>query len=78
MAKEKKPALEIYLNLAPLLESLGLGEALDKMMENIQKGKLNVWEKVASKVQRGEAEVKLTVGKKKKKIPIVLNIRLKK
>jgi len=78
VGKEKKPALEINLNLVPLLESLGMGEAIDRMIEGVQKGKTNVLDKLATKIQRGEAEVKVTIGKKKKKIPIVLSVRLKK
>ena len=78
MKKEKKPALEINLNLVPLLESLGLGEALERAVEEIQKGKAELLDKLATKVQRGEAEIKLSIGKKRHKLPIVLNIRLKK
>jgi hypothetical protein len=78
MAKEKKPALEVNLNLVPLLESLGLGKALDQLIENVQRGKVNVLDRLASKIQRGEAEIAVSIGRKKKKIPIVLSIRFKK
>jgi hypothetical protein len=76
--KEKKPALEINLNLVPLLESLGLGEAVDKLIESIRKGKTDILDALVTKIQRGEAEVKVSVGRKKKRIPIVLSIRFKK
>ena len=76
--KPKKPVLEINLNLVPLLESLGMAEAIDKLVQGVQKGKTDVLDRLATKIQRGEAEVRVTVGKKKRKIPIVLSVRLKK
>lgn len=78
MKKEKKPVLEMNLNLVPLLEALGMSEALDKLIESAQKGKIDVLDKLTSKIQRGEADIRVTIGKKKKKIPIVLSVRLKK
>ena len=61
--KESKPAVEIGLNLAPLFERLGLEKTLDKVLDLIQKGKIEV------KVEVG--------GKKKGKFPASLTVRLK-
>ena len=61
--KESKPAVEVSLNLGPLLESLGLERTVDKVLDLIQKGKV---------------EVKVEVGAKKKgKFPASLTVRLK-
>lgn len=62
--KKEKPAIEVSLNLGGLLESMGLGGTVDKVLDLIQKGKL---------------EVRVELGTKKKgKIPASLTVRLKK
>ncbi|GEM_PF-2316660 len=63
--KEKpKAAVEIGLDLSGLLESLGLGKTVDRVIELIKQGKLEV------RVELG--------GKKKGKLPASVTIRLKK
>ncbi|MEW6222389.1 MAG: hypothetical protein AB1476_03595 [Candidatus Hadarchaeota archaeon] len=76
--KEKRPALEINLNVIPLLESLGLGKLLDQAAEAAKKGQTDIIEKIAAKIQQGEMEVKVNAGGKKKKVPISFVVRLKK
>lgn len=76
--KEKTPALEINLNLLPLLESLGVDEYIDQVVKSAKKGKTEVLDKLVAKAQQGQVELKLNVGKKKKKIPISLVVKLKK
>lgn len=61
--KKAKPAVEIGLNLAPLLESLGLEKFTDRVLGLIEEGRL---------------EVKVEIGKKKGKVPASLTVRLKK
>jgi hypothetical protein len=76
--RERSPALEINLNLIPLLESLGMEEAVDRIVEAIKKGKTEVIDKFAARVQQGEMELKVSVGKKKRKVPISFVVKLKK
>ena len=62
--KKKKPAVEIGLNLGDALEGMGLADIVDRVLNLIQQGKL---------------EVKVELGTKKKgKIPANLSVRLKK
>lgn len=76
--KEKKPALEVNLNIIPLLESLGLDETLERITGSVQKGKTEVLDKLVAKAQQGKVEMTLSVGNKKKKVPISFVIKLKK
>ncbi len=62
--KKEKPAIEIGLNLGDALESIGLADIADKVLNLIKEGKL---------------EIKVELGKKQKgKIPATLTVRLKK
>lgn len=62
--KEERPAVEVSLNLGGLLESMGLEGTVDRVLDLIQKGKL---------------EVRAEIGTKKKgKVPVSLTARLKK
>jgi len=76
--KQKRPALEINLNLIPLLESMGMGKILEQAAEAVQKGKTGVVEKIATQLQQGQMEVLVNAGGKKKKVPISFVVRLKK
>jgi hypothetical protein len=76
--KERKPALEINLNLVPLLESLGMSEAMDQVIKTIQKGKTEVLDRLLAKAQQGQVKVEVSVGGRKKKVPINFVVRLKK
>jgi len=61
--KKKKPAIEIGLNLGDALKSMGLTDMVDRVLNLIQEGKL---------------EVKVELGTKKTgKIPANITIRLK-
>ncbi len=62
--EKKKPAVEVSLNFEGLLASMGLEGTVDKVLDLIQKGKL---------------EVRAELGTRKKgKVPINLMARLKK
>ncbi len=76
--KEKKPALEINLNLIPLLESLGLDKILAQATEAAKKGQTQIVDKVAARIQQGDMEVLVNVGNKKRKVPVSFTLRLKK
>jgi hypothetical protein len=76
--KERRPVLEVNLNLVPLLETLGMEEAIDRVIKTVQKGKAEILDRLVSKAQQGELKVDLSVGRKKKKVPISFVVRLKK
>lgn len=76
--KEKRPALEINLNLVPLLESLGLDETVERTAQTVRKGKTEILDKLVSRAKQGQMEVTVNIGKKKKKVPISFVVRLKK
>lgn len=62
--KKEKPAIEIGLNLGDVLKNMGLADIMDKVLNLIQQGKL---------------EVKVELGTKKTgKIPANITVRLKK
>ncbi|HDI12892.1 MAG: hypothetical protein DRN83_00365 [Hadesarchaea archaeon] len=62
--KKKKPAIEIGLSLGDALKSMGLADIMDRVLNLIQQGKL---------------EVKVELGTKKTgKVPANITIRLKK
>lgn len=76
--KEKSPALEINLNLIPLLESLGIGKILEQAAEAAKDRKAEIINKLVAKLQEGEMKVSVSAGGKKAKIPISFVVRLKK
>ena len=61
--EEPKPAIEIGLNLGGLLTSMGLEGIIDRVLDLIQKGKL---------------EVRVELGPKKGKIPTSVIVKLRK
>jgi hypothetical protein len=61
--EEPKPAIEIGLNVGGLLESMGLESIVDRVLDLIQKGKL---------------EVRIELGTKKGKIPASVVVKLRK
>jgi hypothetical protein len=76
--KERRPVLEINLNLVSLLESLGMEEVIDRVVQTVQKGKTEILDKFVARVQQGEVKVEVNVGKKKRKVPISFTLKLKK
>jgi hypothetical protein len=76
--KEKSPALEVNLNLIPLLESLGIDKILKQAAETAKDGEAGIINKLVTKLQAGEMEVSVSAGGKKTKIPISFVVRLKK
>ncbi|MFN4133748.1 MAG: hypothetical protein ACK4GQ_05220 [Candidatus Hadarchaeales archaeon] len=83
MRKKQEPAaIEVNLNLVPLLKSLGLEKVVAQAMKAAQKGEINLLENIATaiagRIQDGELSVQIAAGGKKKKVPIRFSVRLKK
>ncbi len=76
--KEKEPALEINLNLIPLLESLGLDKVITQATDAAKKGQTQVIDKIATRIQQGGMEVQVSVGNKKRKVPVSFTLKMKK